>query len=48
MLDDERVDDPEAMAAIIGQAITDKADEALMRDDEPEDEEVEDIPTIES
>lgn len=46
--DDERVDDPEAMAAIIGQAITDKADEALMRDDEPEDEEVEDIPTIES
>ncbi len=46
--DDERVDDPEAMAAIIGQAITDKADEAVARDGEPEDDDVEDIPTIES
>lgn len=46
--DDERVDDPDAMAAIIGQAITDKADEAFARDGEPEDDEVEDIPTIES
>ncbi len=43
--DDERVDDPEAMAAIIGQAVTEKADGAF--EGEPDDAD-EDIPTIES
>ena len=41
--DDEHVDDPEAMAAIIGQAVTEKADGAFPTDDDDED-----IPTIES
>ena len=57
--DDERRDDPEALAAIIGSAITEKADAAFagMRavaggqadaaGDEYEEDDEEDIPTIE-
>lgn len=56
--DDERRDDPEALAAIIGSAITEKADvvfaglqaaggEGAAADDEYEQDDEEDIPTIE-
>lgn len=56
--DDERHDDPEALAAIIGSAITEKADvafaglqaaggEGAAADDEYEQDDEEDIPTIE-
>lgn len=56
--DDERHDDPEALAAIIGSAITEKADvvfaglqaaggEGAVADDEYEQDDEEDIPTIE-
>ncbi len=56
--DDERHDDPEALAAIIGSAITEKADAAFAgpqaageedaaADDEYEEDDEEDIPTIE-
>ncbi|MGN0059006.1 MAG: hypothetical protein ACI362_00780, partial [Coriobacteriales bacterium] len=56
--DDERHDDPEALAAIIGSAITEKADVAFAgmqavkgedaaADDEYEEDDEEDIPTIE-
>lgn len=51
--DDERRDDPEALAAIIGSAITEKADAAFAggqadaAGDEYEDDDEEDIPTIE-